>query len=99
VIVTCAHNFVRYLEDGDDDEELELSENLFNDAKFMLHREGLKKSTAVMSIEKETVMIHPKFKECQETNSGYDLAYAIVLIDEKTPDLSLSFNTIKSYTY
>ena len=56
VIITCAHNFLRMIEI-----EGEETKVYYSDARFMLHRDGLKKCTNPMKVVESSLIIHPKY--------------------------------------
>lgn len=89
VMITCAHNLVRFLEDEDDNQYMDIFEAGF----FFLHLYGQnqKKTDPILKVLKDFVHIHPNFAENHEPNCGYDIALVLVELDSKGPDLPHSF--------
>ena len=71
---------------------------MFHEARFILHRNGLKKSTSILKVNKESVRLHPNFINNQEPDSGYDIALALVELDEGKNELPYVYPEPRAFT-
>lgn len=96
VMITCAHNLVRFLENEDDEQVIDM----FDDGWFFLQMDGgAKKSDPRLKILKEFVNIHPNYATNHHPNCGYDVALVLVELEDNQPDLTYAFPKPTGYSY